>query len=334
MSSSRSGSELTIYQNDESSSREKWLLRVKLPQRSTRWIEQNGICVDHVDVQMSDGGRGRGAFAKRKLQHNFTVAPMPLHVFQQEAGDQDSVWINYCWRPRQSDLLLYPYAPFVNTINHSMEPNVALRWSTKSLHNSQLLRAPDMLHFWDTVSSGSLVLEVYALRDIDEGEELFLDYGREYQQAWEQHTKQWKKPSHADNYVYPFEMKTRDMLYTMEEQQAHPYPANLVTICHTGNSLPLTKTVQKWRKPTSIEQSYYCRIVAREKVKDKGEFRYRVAYLDDQLRPQQLEETNVPRASIQWADRPGSSDFDLPGTFRHPMILPDDLVPAIWHNQI
>ena len=40
-----------------------------------------------------------------------------------------------------------------------------------------------------------LAFEIYALRDISPGEEIFMDYGLAYEKAWEQHVMQWKAPA-------------------------------------------------------------------------------------------------------------------------------------------
>ena len=60
--------------------------------------------------------------------------------------------------------------------------------------------------FWKMDYPGALTLEVYALRDIAADEELFLDYGQAWSQAWQQHVGRWVPVDHASRYVYPADM--------------------------------------------------------------------------------------------------------------------------------
>ena len=80
--------------------------------------------------------------------------------------------MNYCFQPAGSNVLLYPYGPGVNLINHSSKsPNVGLRWSLNQMHQEDLLALSDE-SFWQKVRPGSLILEFVALRDLRPGEEL------------------------------------------------------------------------------------------------------------------------------------------------------------------
>jgi len=50
-----------------------------------------------------------------------------------------------------------------------------------------LEKTPEVLK--DTLEKIGLSFEYVALRDIEEGEEIFMDYGEEWEDAWEQHVK-------------------------------------------------------------------------------------------------------------------------------------------------
>ena len=55
-------------------------------------------------------------------------------------------------------------------------------------------------HSWHDLTPHQLVdrdgmgigMRVVALRDIEEGEEVFIDYGNEWQQSWDQYMQGWK----------------------------------------------------------------------------------------------------------------------------------------------
>jgi hypothetical protein len=38
------------------------------------------------------------------------------------------------------------------------------------------------------------MLDVVAVKDIEPDEEIFIDYGSEWEQAWEDHVRKWKSP--------------------------------------------------------------------------------------------------------------------------------------------
>ena len=80
------------------------------------------------------------------------------------------------------------------------------------------------------------MLEYVAMRDIAQGEELFLDYGPAWEAAWTTHVQNWKPPSNAKDYVYPTDMNALDEPFrTVDEQRKNPYPSNLQTVCDTRN---------------------------------------------------------------------------------------------------
>ena len=85
----------------------------------------------------------------------------------------------------------------------------------------------DADQFWDSAWPGSIILEVVALRDLRPGEELFLDYGEAWQQAWDEHQAKWVPPPGADEYIYPEDMDDTAPLRTVVEQEKEPYPKSV-----------------------------------------------------------------------------------------------------------
>eukprot|EP00957_Ditylum_brightwellii_P009679 729363-Ditylum_brightwellii.AAC.1 len=100
--------------------------------RSKEWLEENGQCLDNIRPGSSTIKQaGRGAFATRTLKQGAVISPAPLlHIhrdnaifsYSQDSDDDDDervqLFLNYCFGHRDSSLLLYPYAPAVNFINH------------------------------------------------------------------------------------------------------------------------------------------------------------------------------------------------------------------------
>jgi SET domain len=178
------GSEITINYGDWDFDSEDEKLYQQKPSRNVQWLQQHGWCIDQIEIARSTiPHAGRGAFARMPLSRGTVVAPAPLQVFKDrkifQSTSPEQLYVNYCLQPKDSTMLLFPYGQGVNLINHSYrQPNVEWRWSTKTnhMHHSQWF---DLSHdeFWNMVSPGSLILEVVALRDIGEGEELFINYG-------------------------------------------------------------------------------------------------------------------------------------------------------------
>ena len=79
-----------------------------------------------------------------------------------------------------------------------------------------------------------LILEYYALREISEDEEITLNYGPEWEEAWKRNTSEWKKPVGADTYVSAEDLNSEDDLIvgTVEEQRTDPCPYSIVTSCY------------------------------------------------------------------------------------------------------
>ena len=321
------------------------------PRKNLHVLQDEGICMDHVRVQAATAARmGRGGFAKRNLQQGLTVAPVPLQLFPDRSvfsssvpGQPESLLVNYCFQPRHSNVLLYPYGPFVGLINHAPpeKANVGLRWSTKAFHKGYSLNLTKQ-EFWDTNKPGDLVMELYALTDIAEGDELFLDYGKEWQAHWEEHVEAWQPLSNAEDYVYPEEMPVDDRLRTLAEQESDPYPSNLAMVCATGNWDRPEGSTMKWKKPDHAwpDGVTYCQVLDREQVGDtivytvsfQLDFTEELTDFEASQSGEQTQyiDTHVPRNAISWVDRPMMSDMHLPNAFRHPIVMPDELVPDMW----
>ena len=94
--------------------------------------------------------------------------------------------INYTFGHRKSTLLLTPYGGMVNYINHKSAkdgdgPNVKVEWPKREMiaHKPDWISKPfdEILHTTDKIG---LSFNYVALRDIKEGEEIFMDYGDEW----------------------------------------------------------------------------------------------------------------------------------------------------------
>lgn len=142
----------------------------KKRKKSISDLQQNGICVDTLMEKRSKNKLlGRGAFSTRFIPKGqvITISPL-LPFFNNEENDflmnirklvkvkqgkkkksirvtsdkEQQLIVNYCFSHPNSTLLLFPYGPIVNFINHADDndddedgekPNAIIRWSTKFL---------------------------------------------------------------------------------------------------------------------------------------------------------------------------------------------------------
>jgi hypothetical protein len=349
------GEEITVDYGDWTWDNKK-LAKYQRPSRDPSYIRQNGWCVDNIVIRpATDRSMGRGAFATRPMTKGHVVAPAPLQLFPNRsaftAGPQnlESLFVNYCYQPAGTNMLLFPYGPGVGAINHNhRSPNVALRWVDaleNPLHQGELLNLPAK-KFWKQTHPGNLILEVVALRDIAQNEELFLDYGLSWERAWNDHVRNWRPPLSSDPpYAYPSDMDETLPIRTVEEQKTEPYAPNLITSCATPDwdrmkSNTIIWKEPKWPIPTSL---VYCHILKRytEIGVEHGDEVYEVLlnfdfqnvkYNPSLPAKKQYIDRHVPRRAIRFVNKPYQSDQHLATAFRHPIELPDELIPPKWKS--
>ncbi|KAL9182949.1 hypothetical protein ACHAXT_004228 [Thalassiosira profunda] len=246
--------------------------------RSVEYLEKHGKCQDNIMPKMSSiPHAGRGAFATRFIAKGGLVAPAPVvHIADKAAANMynetigirgnivrdeehlmlKQIILNYCFGHPNSTLLLFPYSSNVAYINHhSTEYNAELRWATDFAfyHHEDWLSKP--IEFLEEQWTSGLMLEFIALRDIQPGEEVLINYGDEWQRAWDEHVKNWKPISAESDYnnltlwtdlsehnngklgyvrADALNQDTDSALRTMEEQKAEPYPHNVEMKCQVN----------------------------------------------------------------------------------------------------
>jgi hypothetical protein len=330
--------------------------------RGLDWLEENGKCIDHIiPGQSTLEGAGHGAFTKRDIATRTIITGSPLHhlpsrefMDMYDFQDENGRWqrgqyigkqliMNYCYGHGDSSLLLCPYGSGVNYINHNQTlVNVKIQWakdSTTAHMDSWFEKSPPEMTL---DSSSHLAFDFVATRDIKKGEELFMDYGNAWEQAWQTHTSSWR-PQHAwaDSYLNGREWNERmkdTPLRTETESFYDPYPTTLQIRCHTK-----LVDVKKWRGITHwgwsvSEYGYPCRILKRER--DDDELVYDVEITteaqdrwDESTGGHILVQKKVPREAIRFWDLPYTSDTHLRRSFRHEIMIPDDMVPKAWKNR-
>jgi hypothetical protein len=319
--------------------------------RSQEWLNQNGMCMDNIYVNSSTIPQaGRGAFAKRFLPKGAIVSPAPVlqihrgSLYRESAGFE--LLYNYALGHPFSSVFLILYGTSVNFINHNgKNPNVKLQWSTSSLHRKEFLELPSE----QVLDAGfGLLMECVALRDIEPHEEIFLDYGEEWESAWLDHVRTWEPIPGSEKYVSASDAVEAFGILTVEEQKSKPYPEHLQTACyfyHTSDTSYYDENEDgsmwvQWEEKNR-DCLRWCNILER-RVEDDGS-----VYYDALVSPQDsmlhedciLSEhgkifiSGIPNDAVTLVDESFSRDQYMPNVFRHYIRLSDDLFPTAWINK-
>lgn len=288
-------------------------------------------------------GAGRGAFARCDFQKGQVITGSPIiHISNKshldifhpelllERTDKSGVFgkqllINYCWSHPRTSLLLCPYGAGVNLINHSKEQaNVMIEWSPNGHlghRDSSLKRSVSQMR---NSMEPRLAFDFVALRDIREGEELFLDYGDDWIKAWNLHVAKWMPDTRSD-YKTAAELNkllNDSLIRTDEEQKRNPYPTNVQLVCH--------KNIQeKEYQPQNLTWDYFSNEI-KCNVKDRVVNKENVTSYTVTIGKSKL--TQVARSLIRFKDKKKSTDIHLTGAFRQPLSLPNHMLPTAWQN--
>lgn len=347
---------------------EKGTARSQLNERSLDWLEQNGRCLDDTIVSGTSqiANAGRGAFAKRSIGEGSIITTIPLvQVMDKETLDIDvefmqeyhqmevsnrQLLINYCFGHRKSEILLCPTTS-VALVNHSKEKaNAKIRWSDFPISSTES----------DPKKMGTdvqLVFDLVATTEIREGDEIYLDYGEEWEAGWNQNLRSFV-PSSRDDYVPASVMNADEhpiLLSDDPDLVHHAYLCRLEPFAREDSikSMP----VEDYRANPSMEPDGWgdytrkmyadnnfiwwwpCDVVGIDSDssdEDRPTYQtivYEKGSIDDGREPKVIRKLkNVPRSGIKFVDRPYHSNQHLPSAFRHYIPIPDDIFPLHWRN--
>ena len=211
------------------------------------WLEENGQCLDGIYSKTSTlPNAGRGAFAKRSIDKDGFVTPAPLLKINDKnwldmGNKHQQLFLNYCFGHKESSLLLYSYGAGVNFINHmpGNAANAEIRWTNQSYHDPtwmtkslEDLNHENFMVFW-------LGFDIVATRRIKADEEIFIDYGYDWQNSWDVHQKNWDTSIPFKTNALSMNGKISHPLLTVQERKSKksvggsvPFPPNIMTVCY------------------------------------------------------------------------------------------------------
>lgn len=343
--------------------------------RQIEWLEEHGRCMDNIRPGASTvPSAGRGAFATRKIAQDGLVAPAPLiqipdkdvlnmhdvtatadgsYVRESDDVTGQQLILNYCYGHSESKMLLFPTGSAVSLINHSKEPNARMVWSTHQNHNKAWLKTNPRKLVDDQNSYIGLMMEIVALRDIEEGEEIFIDYGDEWQAAWDEHVAEWNTKIENGDIAKEWPTRAVDLnsIYehkvykTEDELKDEPYPEKVelkafLMLQHAHISAGTEDDPKIWfeEKLNQAFDSDHLNnmvVLARELIEDDSvvmPYLYTLRWTNNEGKHTFVKD--VPHKAFVFVDAPGTGDQFTEGAFRHHIGIPDDIFPAgAWRNQ-
>jgi len=322
--------------------------------RTPEWLKANGQCMDNIVSRPSKVQyAGMGAFATRYISKNSLVAPLPLIILNKTLllmyeleYDEDELnpptrtnkvvshqlLLNYCFSHVDSSLAFFPYSSGVQFINHSSEKtNAELRWSNHHHHKSSWLNLPpkELLK-----KKSGLMLDIIATRDIYPGDEIYIDYGSDWQQAWNTHVSKWKlrkKDHYPPQAIRPLKLY-RYTLLTVLELKLQPYSDDKRTVCR----IPAIREVQKNGKTNlkmyyGVSDSNYhiveCDILERKKSDEYTA----LVYLKFKIVIHGIPDNSI---CISGHAKNINNNQAKKDAFRHFITIPNELFPLQWKDNV
>jgi hypothetical protein len=195
-------------------------------------------------------------------------------------------------------------------------------------------------HYW---------LTRHSLADIEAGQEVYIDYGDSWQMAWDAHVQHWKPPPRADHYRPAVELNADDQLILPTRAEGQ-YPGVHV-LCRKaymrlqGHRRMAEEDDEEEEDEIdeddvdSIAHTVYCRPSRRFAKDDDYLYTAELYQYVDRPDHQQCYEVltgvlfAVPRDAFLFADMAYARDIHQPWSFRHPMGIPDEIMPELWKNR-
>lgn len=350
---------------------------------STRFLSEGSVVSRAPLVTVAQGHRAMGVpFTSlettppipddAEVQAGKTYLPQIRHT-----NATQQLLVNYCLGHDQSDILLCPttlavlmnHYQAMNSRNDDADkhnddrtPNVGMRWyhdpdlpdyeqwTLKSLED---LLAMDLQN--PKTMQSRLTMDYVALRDIQEGEELVLDYSTSWQATLEDHySKEWKEANEeACDVKQPSAKQWND-----EGRAIRPSieirPLGLAYFCQIFPNMKVSEdpdweefsanmAVNQTSWPPEMKHAYqenefaslYPCIVVEESTRSTSSDQY--YHVEVLVKPLSLSRIgrrfhNVPRHRIRFADSLYRSDMHLGKAFRHHVGLPDEIFPMQWRR--
>ncbi len=345
--------------------------------KSIEWLETHGLCVDYLRSGTSTiPHAGRGAFASRSFKEGDLIAPMPMIpilaedildmfmiteytdeggqvgiTYDRERPIGQQLLTNYAFGHAESSLLMVPTSPMVNLINHASSPNARIMWSAHDhVGFDHGIHDIDFREWNMAEVDPQLIFLLIADRDIQEGEEIFIDYGPSWEDAWQEHLIRFDEYLDTAGVVWPrrsedarVEFKNKPYPTDLKRKQI-PYPPSSFTACFletdtVADGQPKDNAegqeIFQWVGPKSYEdfegQSLMVCDLQSSQFNETSGYTYTVL-TRFKGSTDIVEVKGVPHSAIILLEKPYMSDMHTFGAFRHWIEIPDEMFPQAWRD--
>ena len=360
--------------------------------RDVEWLKKNGQCMDGIRSGISKiPDAGRGAFATRRFQKGSRIAPVPLiHIVDKSVFDMytpvqstheeyeydaeydeefyyprqrnmtigpvhKALLLNYCFGHPNSTMLLSLYGSITSLINHGSgeAANARMVWAHEWMSHPQWLNmTPQEL---SKIHFAGLGWDLIALRDIQPDEEILIDYGSDWEHAWQEHKHKWKDNIELYTgtsvlYVRASELNEdieKILTRAVENNIDYSYMGHGVSLYCYNNRDVAEDDEDAIHDPTTIQTfvaQQECRPVAKHTsiLTGKTVFTVEIVQFFEVDEPnghgtlweREVSEVRfgVPASNFHFEDLPFNAAHRMPWSFRHEIRIPDDLFPEAWAN--
>jgi len=343
------------------------LTNTTIIKRGVDWIKDNGLCMEQISPGKSTLPQaGKGAFANKSFSKGELIAPAPILQIMdrdlmfiyddKEAPIRQQILLNYCFSHKDSKLLLCPQSNII-LINHCSNrkvgkgecadkgPNAKIEWASGWDLDTPLWleMSLEQLEKLTEEKKRGLSMEVIATREIRAGEEIFIDYGRNWEEAWESHVREWKPPpkdSEFHDYTPIKEMIDKNTLRDGDELEENPYSTNVATACYwyeyeaegyeaDENGFYMADDYIPGEGGINAASDVWeCDVLEEIDITDHL---YDVSVNKGKLGEEVLL-TQLPKESITFRTKSYKSDQWLPEAFRHYIEIDDSIFPEQWKD--
>jgi len=277
---------------------------------------------------------------------------------------------NYQFKHPSVDVYFLPITQ-VTAINHgshrkgsSNPPNAKIEWAKWNQKSNYYLQKP--IEDLRNEHYSTMVFDVVATRDISVDEEILIDYGEEWEKAWTNHVKNFASPCQGRNKQMHSSLAVHSMNLDKFNSSFHDWSTDHFTVCQERSELE--GNINQWiylaKKSTNasingellvIDNSFKgiqwddegfsliqetgripCKIISSSPEADEFDvvfFRPSTTHLEGIVEAQRLQlYIGFPANAIDFIHKPFRSDMHRPGTFRHPIAIPDNIFPAHWRS--
>jgi hypothetical protein len=305
--------------------------------RDLDWLNDNGICIDHVKIgSKPDDPTDQALFARRHFRADEVVTTSLVKIISrshlrvmvvdvESNPKKEIMWqgsqllLNSCYGDPSSSLLLFPLDSRVHAINHptaGQTANIAVRWSARLTNRSDWFDLTPEKVLIDAKAPG-LAFDFYALSDIADGDELLLDYGSLWESAWDDHVRYWspERIVHSDTYIsaadYTTECNDR-IVKTNDSSCMFEVPTWIETRCLSNKS--------DEQKEGKVVASTSCKVLRAE---NSGQYVVQVLPTGTDDPDASPSVKTVLREAIVFVNLPYTSNQFLRSGFRKEIGLPD-----------